>query len=201
MTPEVIEQAHDATSYTPDALYIRSPQETSDAVNAAIEDIRRDHKVDDISTVAQYRQLTGQTTPVPTVTTLTPNTKVINTGEFTVVVAGTNFQRWSQVIWNGDPRPTVYTSATSLTVTAPAVISAGVVPVKVSSGGAAVSNSVNFTFTAVVVDDVPDATWVKPDIVNWLADHGVTLSTSALNQLTKAELLELVQGVLSPDDN
>jgi hypothetical protein len=138
--------AHDAASYT--KTYNKSPAETKAEVEAAIAAVQRSHKVDDISTLVQYRGLTGQTTPAPTVSTLTPNTKAQGTGEFDVVVAGTNFQPWSIVLWNGAPRPTVYTSATSLTVKAPAVVSPGVVPVRVTSGGSLISNAVNFTFTA-----------------------------------------------------
>jgi hypothetical protein len=40
----------------------------------------------------------------------------------------------------------------------------------------------------------------KAEIVEWLLDHGVDLSESALNALTKAELLELVADVLDDDD-
>lgn len=142
---EIDTRAHDAASYT--KTYNKTPAETKTEVEAAFAAASRAYKVDDIATNAIYRGLVGISTPVPTVTTLTPNTKLAGTGEFDVVVAGTNFQPWSIVLWNGAPRPTTYTSATSLTVKAPAVISAGVAPVRVTSGGDNISNAVNFTFT------------------------------------------------------
>lgn len=43
----------------------------------------------------------------------------------------------------------------------------------------------------------PTSEWLKADIVQWLADHGVTMSESALMALTKAELLDLVEDLLS----
>ena len=137
--------AHDATAYT--KTYNKTPAETAAEVNEAAAAASRAYKVDDIATLIEYRKLVGIVTPVPTVTTLTPNTKAQGTGEFDVVVAGTNFQPWSVVLWNGAPRPTTYTSATSLTVKAPAVISAGVAPVRVTNGADLISNAVNFTFT------------------------------------------------------
>jgi hypothetical protein len=124
-----------------------SPAQTKAAELAQIEDTRQKHKSDDVNTVVQFRTLTGQNTPAPTLATLTPNTKVTPTDEFDVVLTGTNFQQWSQVIWNGAIRPTTYTSPTSLTVRAPAVVSAGAVPVRVTSGGELTSGAVNFTFT------------------------------------------------------
>jgi hypothetical protein len=44
----------------------------------------------------------------------------------------------------------------------------------------------------------PDSTWAKGDIVRWLAGRGVGLDKKALQQLTKHELLELVDDILSP---
>jgi len=143
---EVDTRGHDAEAYT--KTYNKTPAETKAEVEEAYAAAARAYKVDDIATLVDYRKLTGQTTPAPTLGTLTPNTKAQGTGEFDVVVAGTNFQPWSVVLWNGAPRPTVYTSATSLTVKAPAVVSAGVAPVRVTNGGDLISNSVNFTFTA-----------------------------------------------------
>jgi hypothetical protein len=143
---EVAERAHDAASYT--KTYNKTPAETAAEVKAFDAAASQAYKVDDIATLANYRTLVGIVTPAPTLSTLTPNTKAQGTGEFDVVVTGTNFQPWSIVLWNGAPRPTVYTSATSLTVKAPAVVSAGVAPVRVTNGGDLISSAVNFTFTA-----------------------------------------------------
>jgi len=145
MSPTATQQGHDAEAYT--KTYNKTPAQTKAEVEAAYAAAGRAYKVDDIATLIEYRKLTGISTPTPTVSTLTPSTKAQGTGEFDVVVTGTGFQPWSQVLWNGAPRPTVYTSITSLTVKAPAVVSAGVAPVRVTNGSDLISNAVNFTFT------------------------------------------------------
>lgn len=145
MTVKVDTRGHDAEAYT--KTYNKTPAETKAEVEAGITAASRAYKVDDIATLINYRGRVGIATPAPTVGTLTPNTKAQGTGEFDVVVAGTNFQPWSVVLWNGAPRPTVFNSATSLTVKAPSVVSAGVVPVRVTNGADLISNAVNFTFT------------------------------------------------------
>lgn len=142
---EVSTRGHDAEVYT--RTYNLSPAETATLVNEATAAASRAYKVDDIATLAIYRGLVGIATTTPTLTTLTPNTKAKGSTEFDVVVAGTNFQPWSVVLWNGAPRATTYTSATSLTVKAPGVISAGSVPVRVSSGADLISNTVTFIYT------------------------------------------------------
>jgi hypothetical protein len=45
----------------------------------------------------------------------------------------------------------------------------------------------------------PDSTWKKGDIVAWLAGRGVVLDKKAQSALSKAELLDLVADVLSPE--
>ena len=45
--------------------------------------------------------------------------------------------------------------------------------------------------------DLPSAEWVKADIVSWLLAHGVHTTEVALRSLTKAELLSMVDDVLS----
>jgi hypothetical protein len=45
----------------------------------------------------------------------------------------------------------------------------------------------------------PDSTWKKDDIVAWLAGRGVVLDKKAQATLSKAELLDLVADVLSPE--
>jgi hypothetical protein len=42
----------------------------------------------------------------------------------------------------------------------------------------------------------PGSSATKAEIVAWLADNGVSLSESALNSLTKSELLALVADIL-----
>jgi IPT/TIG domain len=139
--------AHDVYYYPENHVSLKTPAQTKAEVEAAVAAAQQAYKLDDISTLVAFRSFTGQTTPAPTITTLTPSTAEHGAGEFDVVVTGTNFQPWSIVLWNGAPRPTIYTSPTSLTVKAPSVLSAGVVPVRVTSGGDLVSSASNFTFT------------------------------------------------------
>lgn len=47
-------------------------------------------------------------------------------------------------------------------------------------------------------EPTPDSTWLKADILAWLQGRGVTVEGRALTDLTKAELLSLVNDVLSP---
>lgn len=48
------------------------------------------------------------------------------------------------------------------------------------------------------IDGVPDSTWPKADIITWLRTAGVDITEKAATQLTKDELLALVDDVLSP---
>jgi hypothetical protein len=42
---------------------------------------------------------------------------------------------------------------------------------------------------------IPSSAWLKADIVTWLGDNGATVDEEALNELTKTELLELVESL------
>jgi hypothetical protein len=53
--------------------------------------------------------------PVPTITSLSPNSKSAGSGAFTLTVNGTNYISSSVVQWNGSPRATTFVSATQLT--------------------------------------------------------------------------------------
>ncbi|MDQ3012585.1 MAG: PKD domain-containing protein, partial [Acidobacteriota bacterium] len=52
--------------------------------------------------------------PVPTVTSLSPNTAVEGSSGFTLTVTGTNFVNGAVVRWDGSPRATTFISATQL---------------------------------------------------------------------------------------
>ena len=72
---------------------------------------------------------------------------VSGAGTTTLTATGTGFNRQS-VIWsNGIAYPTTFVSATSLTCTAPKRPTAGTYPVKVVTGGAVETATVNWTFT------------------------------------------------------
>lgn len=82
----------------------------------------------------------------PTLSTATPST-ASGAGNATVTATGVGFTRQS-VIWvNGIAYPTTFVSSTSLTASAPKKSTAGTLPVKVVTGGAVETATVNWTFT------------------------------------------------------
>ena len=97
--------------------------------------------------------------PIPTITSISPNTVNVNSPGFTLTVYGTNFLPpvitiaavpASVVTWNGASLTTTYISSTQLTATVPAnlLTSAGTAQVRVvnsAAGGTQTSNTVDFT--------------------------------------------------------
>lgn len=59
------------------------------------------------------------------------------------------------------------------------------------------ANAIDYQ-TGAVFSLTPDSTWLKADIVTWLSQNGVALTDKAQASMTKAELLTLVDEVLSP---
>ena len=53
--------------------------------------------------------------PVPTLTSISPTSKVSHMPSFTLTVEGTNFISVSKIVFNGTEKPTTYVSATELT--------------------------------------------------------------------------------------
>lgn len=106
------------------------------------------------------------TVVVPTITNITPPSKVAGTGAFTLTVNGTGFVSGSIVRWNGINRTTAFVSATQLTVAVLAadITSAGTAAITVANG-AAVSNAQTFTID-------------PPGVPN------ISLSSSSLNAMT-----------------
>ena len=122
----------------------------------------RNTGVDDIHYIAaQYRFLTGQdpiTATGPTLTAISPTTKVAGAGGFTLTCTGTGFITGRSIVyWGADPVPTTFVSATSITaaITAQQVATAGDVLVTVMTGPLA-TVSLPFTITPVVeLEEVP----------------------------------------------
>lgn len=211
--PEVEEQAHDATAYT--KTYNLTPEETKAVELAQQQSSRTSFGRSFIEACRQFATRVGLADPLaPTITGLSPSTKVINTAAFVLTVNGTKFLSGSEVQWNGVVIPTTYVSSTQVTAQVPANVltPAGTVPITVRNGSA-VSPSSNFTLTATTLleadpqsedepdeqeQPVPDMAWLKADIVTWLVDWGVDIDEPALENLTKTELLSLVEDVQSP---
>ncbi len=87
---------------------------------------------------------------VPSITSISPSSKVANTGAFTLTVTGSNFVSGTSTIkWNGSARTTTFVSATQLTaaILASDITSAGNANISVSNGTGA-SNVVVFGIDA-----------------------------------------------------
>jgi hypothetical protein len=107
------------------------------------------------------------TVAVPTITNISPPSKVAGTGAFTLTVNGTGFVSGTSIIrWNGSNRITTFVSATQLTaaVLATDIIAAGTAAITVANGPA-VSNEQTFTIDPAGVPNI-------------------SLSTSGLNAMT-----------------
>src|SRR4030095_8204309 len=98
-------------------------------------------------------------TPVPTITTLSPNTAQPGGPAFTLTVTGTNFVSGAVVRWNGSARTTTFGSAPQLTAAIPAsdIATAGTVQVTVANPDGLVSNALPF-----IVGTPPTVTALSP---------------------------------------
>src|SRR5262249_42670399 len=96
----------------------------------------------------------AQAPPIPSLTSLSPNTATAGGAGFTLTVNGSNFIFNSVVQWNGVDHPTVFVSGTQLTATIPAsdIAAAGSASVTVfnppiGTRGGGSSNAAPFTIT------------------------------------------------------
>jgi trimeric autotransporter adhesin len=99
----------------------------------------------------------------PTLTSISPVSKVANTGAFTLTVTGTNFSSASVVRWNGSNRTTTYVSPTQLTASIPAtdITSAGTAAITVATG-TSVTAAQTFTIDPPAVPSVSTSTNALP---------------------------------------
>lgn len=103
--------------------------------------------------------------PVPTVSTLSPNTASEGGAGFTLTVNGTNFASSALVRWNGTNRATTFVSPTQLTATIAAadIATAGNATVSVFNPAPGGGTSGNLTFSITVPNNpVPVATSLAP---------------------------------------
>ncbi len=93
--------------------------------------------------------ISGGDNPVPSLTALSPNSRGVGQGGFTLSLAGSNFTQTSQVRWAGTARPTTFVSPTQLTAAIPAadVVNTGNFAVTVfnPAPGGGTSAALNFT--------------------------------------------------------
>ena len=87
--------------------------------------------------------------PAPTLTSISPNTRVAGSGSFTLTATGTGFVNSSVVNFNGAALTTTFGSSTSLTATVPAsaIATAGTYDVTVTSPAPGGGTSAPQTFT------------------------------------------------------
>jgi uncharacterized protein (TIGR03437 family) len=122
----------------------------------------------------------GTANPVPTLTSINPNTTPAKGPQFTLNVTGTGFNANSVVQWNGAARPTVFVNATSLTaqIAAADIAFPGTASVTVSNPapGGGTSNAVSFAIT----NPVPLVTALSPSAILF-GSSGFTLQVIGNN--------------------
>jgi len=105
--------------------------------------------------------------PVPTITTISPNSAAQNSQAFALTVNGTNFVPGATVRWNGVSKITTFLSSTQLRAQIPAsdLTTAGTPAVTVVNlgPGGGTSNSVNFTIATP--SGIPRITTINPTTV------------------------------------
>ncbi len=87
----------------------------------------------------------GVSVVVPEIVSINPNSKIANSGAFTLTVDGKGFTTASKVYWNGSLRTTINTSSTqiSASILATDLPAPGMVPITVRNGSF-ISNTVDF---------------------------------------------------------
>lgn len=100
--------------------------------------------------VAIWYVLTHGNTPAPEVTSLTPNSVVLGSPDFTIHVRGSNFTQTDKIVFAGQEEPTTFVSPTELTtgVNMSVWVGPDAVPVLVQSANGVMSSSQTFTFTS-----------------------------------------------------
>jgi hypothetical protein len=140
----------------------------------------------------------GVTNPVPTLTTVSPDTAIAGGAAFTINVTGKNFVSASTIDWNGVALTTVFTDSTKLSATVPAadIATAGTASITVVSptpgGGASTAISFiikgngttkRFLFDNTKAETAGNADWVidedngTPQRIPTPAQSTITAST------------------------
>lgn len=94
--------------------------------------------------------LTGGSVAPPVVTSLSPNTVVLGSPNFDVLVNGSGFTAESVIVFNGFDEPTTLVSPTQVKTGVNMAVWAApaVVPIMVRSASGVLSNAMNFSFTS-----------------------------------------------------
>lgn len=109
--------------------------------------------------------ISGGDNPAPTLTALSPNSRGVGQGAFTLSLTGTGFTQASQVRWAGSARPTTFVSPTQLTaaIAAADVAAAGTVAVTVFNPAPGGGTSAALNFTVQPLNPVPTINALAPN--------------------------------------
>jgi uncharacterized protein (TIGR03437 family) len=130
-----------------------------------------------------------QPNPVPTITSLNPNSVVAGSAGFTLTINGTGFLNTSSVWWNGAERQSTFVNATTLTtqVSAGDVASAGTVSIVVRNPAPGGGSSNAATLTITQPNPVPTITGLNPNSVQ-AGSAGFTLTITGTGFLNTSSV-------------
>jgi len=127
--------------------------------------------------------------PVPTLSSISPNTKTAGEGDFTLTVNGTGYINGSVVKFNGSNRTTTFVNSTQLTaqILASDIASAGTFPITVfnPTPGGGTSSSVNLTVGSVVVNPTATLSSISPTSKT-AGDAAFTLTVNGINLISSS---------------
>lgn len=128
--------------------------------------------------------------PVPTITTITPNTAVEGSSGFTLTVNGTGYVSSSVVRWDGSARQTVFVSATQVTaqILATDLVGTGQASVSIFNPAPAggTSNVVQFSITSGS-NPAPTLTSISPNAAN-AGGSAFTLTANGSNFVASSKV-------------
>ncbi|NOT63130.1 MAG: PKD domain-containing protein [Acidobacteria bacterium] len=124
-------------------------------------------------------EITGGQNPVPTLASITPNSRGAGTqGNFTLTLTGTNFLASSVVRWNGQDRVTTFVNDTQLTaqILQNDVANVASIPVTVfnPAPGGGTSNAVSFSVQAQ--NPIPGLEGIIPNVITVNTPFRITVN-------------------------
>jgi hypothetical protein len=102
------------------------------------------------------------TNPVPALSSITPSTVHVNSGDFTMTLNGAQFTPNSTVNWNNTPLVTTYISATQLTAAVPAALFTYTGSAAITVTNPAPGGGTSGAQTIQIVNPVPSLTQLSP---------------------------------------
>ena len=124
--------------------------EQIDFIKKVLDKSSSDSRFADKALVAITRILTGGSVAPPVITSISPNTVVLGSPNFDVLINGSGFTAESVIVFNGFDEPTTLVSPTQVKtgVNMSVWAAPAVVPIMVRAGNGALSNAMNFSFTS-----------------------------------------------------